>query len=113
MKSNLTSRLALTVKQVFTWATMAVMAMVAHARKAVKQSKPRNHSTLENHMGLRQLLTRSQTMQYCERCKKDLQPETPRDVIEGKVYHIYCGWKFKKQQEWEAVQAIKPTGDKS
>jgi len=50
MKSNLTSRLALTVEQVSTWATMVVMAMVAHARKAVKQGKPKNHSTLENHM---------------------------------------------------------------
>jgi len=64
-------------------------------------------------MGLRQLLVRSQTMQYCERCKGELQPETPRDVIEGKVYHIYCGWKVMRQKEWEAVQAIKPTGDVS
>lgn len=36
-----------------------------------------------------------------------LQTDTPRDVYDGGVYHVYCGWKLRKQHaEQEAVRNI-------
>lgn len=40
--------------------------------------------------------------QFCNRCKGVMLGDTPRKVIDGKVYHIYCGWKL----EQEAIRRI-------
>lgn len=46
-------------------------------------------------------------MQVCNRCGGMLQTDTPRDVYDGGVYHVYCGWKLRKQHaEQEAVRNI-------
>lgn len=48
-------------------------------------------------------------MQMCNRCGNMLQTDTPRDVFEGGVFHIYCGWKLRRQRaEQEAVRNIDP-----
>jgi len=48
-----------------------------------------------------------QIMQVCNRCGGMLQTDTPRDVYAGGVYHVYCGWKLRKQHaEQEAVRNI-------
>lgn len=33
-------------------------------------------------------------MQYCERCKGEMTGSTPREVKDGKVFHLYCFWKI-------------------
>ena len=43
--------------------------------------------------------TRRNYMQMCNRCGAMLQADTPRDLFEGGVYHIYCGWKLRRQKE--------------
>lgn len=35
-------------------------------------------------------------MSRCERCGKWLDTDTPRDFYEGKIYHIFCGWKLRR-----------------
>lgn len=46
-------------------------------------------------------------MQMCNRCGGMLQSDTPRDVYNGGVYHVYCGWKLRRQHaEQEAVRNI-------
>ena len=46
-------------------------------------------------------------MQMCNRCGGMLQSYTPRDLFENGVYHIYCGWKLRRQkEEQEAVRNI-------
>lgn len=46
-------------------------------------------------------------MQLCTRCGGLLQSDTPRDVVDDKVYHIFCGWKVRrKREEQEAVRNI-------
>lgn len=46
-------------------------------------------------------------MQTCHRCGNQLQSDTPRDVIDEGVYHIYCGWKIRRMiAEKEAVRNI-------
>lgn len=46
-------------------------------------------------------------MQVCKRCGGLLQSDTPRDVIDNEVFHIYCGWKVRrKREEQEAVRSI-------
>lgn len=46
-------------------------------------------------------------MQPCARCGGVLQPETPRDIIDNKVYHFYCGWKIRRRrEEQEAIRNI-------
>ncbi len=35
--------------------------------------------------------------QFCERCKGVMLGDTPRQIIDGKVYHIYCGWKLEQE----------------
>jgi len=48
-------------------------------------------------------------MQMCNRCEGVLQSDTPRDVYEGGVYHIYCGWKLRRQHaEQKAIREINP-----
>lgn len=32
--------------------------------------------------------------QYCHRCHNTMTPETPRQVLDGRVYHVYCYWKM-------------------
>jgi len=47
------------------------------------------------------------TMQPCKRCGGLLQSDTPRDIVEGDVMHIWCGWKVRRaRQEQEAVRSI-------
>lgn len=53
-------------------------------------------------------------MQPCKRCGGRLEPSTPKDVVDGKVYHVYCGYKVreklkeeKREAEWHALQSIK------
>lgn len=51
-------------------------------------------------------------MQVCNRCGGLLQSDTPRDVFDGGVYHIFCGWKLRrKKEEQEAVRNIKGVSD--
>ena len=46
-------------------------------------------------------------MQMCNRCEGVLQSDTPRDVYEGGVYHVYCGWKLRRQHaEQKAIRDI-------
>ena len=46
-------------------------------------------------------------MQPCTRCGGLLQSDTPRDVIDDKVYHVYCGWKIRRKiEEQKAVRDI-------
>ena len=46
-------------------------------------------------------------MQMCNRCGGMLQSDTPRDLFENGVYHVYCGWKLRRQkEEKEAVLNI-------
>lgn len=35
--------------------------------------------------------------QFCTRCKGVMLGDTPRQIIDGKVYHIYCGWKLEQE----------------
>lgn len=43
----------------------------------------------------------------CNRCEGVLQSDTPRDVYEGGVYHVYCGWKLRRQHaEQKAIRDI-------
>ena len=50
-----------------------------------------------------------QIMQMCNRCGGMLEATTPRDVIDGGVYHVYCGWKLRQQRaEQEAIRNINP-----
>lgn len=46
-------------------------------------------------------------MQRCARCGGVLQSDTPRDVIENRVYHIYCGWKIRRRIEEEQAKEVK------
>lgn len=46
-------------------------------------------------------------MQPCARCGGVLQSDTPRDVIENRVYHIYCGWKIRRKIEEEQAKEVK------
>lgn len=49
------------------------------------------------------------TMQPCKRCEGLLQSTSPRDVFEGGVYHLHCGWKVRRlKAEQEAQQDIAP-----
>ena len=46
-------------------------------------------------------------MQPCVRCGGLLQSDTPRDVIDDKVYHVYCGWKIRRAiEEKKAIRNI-------
>ena len=31
---------------------------------------------------------------FCERCKGVMLGDTPREVVDRKVYHLYCHWKM-------------------
>lgn len=42
--------------------------------------------------------------QFCARCKGVMLGDTPRQIIDGKVYHLSCGW----QLEREALRNINP-----
>lgn len=48
-------------------------------------------------------------MQVCNRCGGLLQSTSPRDVFDGGVYHLWCGWKVRRlKAEKEAVRDIAP-----
>ena len=40
--------------------------------------------------------------QFCARCHGVMLGDTPRQIIDGKVYHLSCGWKL----EQEAIRGI-------
>ena len=40
--------------------------------------------------------------QFCALCKGVMLGDTPRQIIDGKVYHLSCGWKL----EQEAIRGI-------
>lgn len=35
--------------------------------------------------------------QFCERCKGVMLGDTPRQIIDGKVYHLSCGWQLERE----------------
>lgn len=35
--------------------------------------------------------------QFCNRCKGVMLGDTPRKIIDGKVYHLHCGWKLEQE----------------
>lgn len=48
-------------------------------------------------------------MQVCNRCGGMLQTTSPRDVYEGGVYHLHCGFKMRRiDDEKKAVRDIAP-----
>ena len=52
---------------------------------------------------------RRQIMQVCNRCGGMLQSTTPRDVYDGGVYHLWCGFKVRRiDAEKKAVRDIAP-----
>jgi hypothetical protein len=53
---------------------------------------------------MQRLLFGSNNLQMCKRCGNQIFSDTPRDVIEGKVYHVYCGWKILKEKEWKMTE---------
>lgn len=44
-------------------------------------------------------------MQVCAKCGKFLKHDTPRQVIDGKVYDLHCGWNL----EQAAIRRISDT----
>lgn len=34
----------------------------------------------------------------CARCSVFVRPTDPRKIIDGKVYHLYCGWKVENEK---------------
>lgn len=38
-------------------------------------------------------------MQQCHRCGRGLEPHHSREVMNGKVYHLYCFWKLGQQEK--------------
>ena len=36
-------------------------------------------------------------MQRCVRCGRRLGPSDPRDIISGRIYDLYCGWKTARE----------------
>lgn len=37
-------------------------------------------------------------MQVCSRCGGFMAGIVPRKIIDGKVYHLHCGWKMEQEQ---------------